>query len=139
MIDWFTVIAQIVNFLVLVYLLKRFLYVPITSAMQAREQRIADRISAADQSQIAAESIVKEYRLRSEELENERHRMFETVKTEVEATRQELLKKTRADVERRREDWLASLSREQATLSQIVRQRCAEQVRKLVAPQRAIG
>ena len=48
LIDWFTVIAQIVNFLVLVYLLKRFLYKPIIKAMDGREQRIAGRLEEAD-------------------------------------------------------------------------------------------
>ena len=37
LIDWFTVVAQAANFLVLVWLLKRFLYKPILGAMDARE------------------------------------------------------------------------------------------------------
>ena len=44
LIDWFTVAAQIVNFLILVYLLKRFLYGPLIRAMDAREKRIADEL-----------------------------------------------------------------------------------------------
>src|SRR6266704_2311996 len=41
LIDWFTVGAQFINFIVLVLLMKRFLYRPILEAMAAREQRIA--------------------------------------------------------------------------------------------------
>jgi F-type H+-transporting ATPase subunit b len=41
LIDWFTVAAQIVNFLILVWLLKHFLYKPILDAIDAREKRIA--------------------------------------------------------------------------------------------------
>ena len=41
-IDWFTFTAQILNFLVLVWLLTHFLYQPITKAMQERQQKIAD-------------------------------------------------------------------------------------------------
>ena len=33
LIDWFTVAAQVVNFLILVWLLKRFLYQPILNAI----------------------------------------------------------------------------------------------------------
>ena len=33
LIDWFTVAAQVVNFLVLMWLLKRFLYKPIVYAI----------------------------------------------------------------------------------------------------------
>ena len=46
-IDWLTVAAQIVNFLVLVWLLQRFLYRPITEAMARREERIESRLSEA--------------------------------------------------------------------------------------------
>ena len=48
LIDWFTVAAQAVNFLILVWLLKRFLYKPILGAMDAREQRIASRLRQAE-------------------------------------------------------------------------------------------
>ena len=41
LIDWFTVGAQALNFLILVWLLKRFLYKPILNAIDAREKRIA--------------------------------------------------------------------------------------------------
>jgi F-type H+-transporting ATPase subunit b len=37
LIDWFTVGAQVLNFLILVWLLKRFLYKPILDAIDARE------------------------------------------------------------------------------------------------------
>lgn len=48
LIDWFTVGAQVLNFLILVWLLKRFLYHPILAAIDAREQRIAGELAAAD-------------------------------------------------------------------------------------------
>jgi F-type H+-transporting ATPase subunit b len=41
LIDWFTVGAQAVNFCILVWLLKRFLYKPVLNAIDAREQRLA--------------------------------------------------------------------------------------------------
>ena len=49
MIDWFTVAAQIVNFLILVALLKYFLYGRIVDAMDRREQSIAQRWNLAEQ------------------------------------------------------------------------------------------
>ena len=41
LIDWFTVLAQIVNFLILVWILKRFLYRPILTAIDARAAELA--------------------------------------------------------------------------------------------------
>ena len=48
LIDWFTVSAQIVNFLILVWLLQRFLYRPILDAIDAREQRVAAALTKAE-------------------------------------------------------------------------------------------
>ena len=55
-IDWFTVVAQIVNFLILAGLLAKLLYRPIVSAMQEREERIAARMQAAQEREQAAET-----------------------------------------------------------------------------------
>ena len=49
LIDWFTVIAEIVNFLVLVALLKHFLFGRLVAAIDAREERIAARLREAEQ------------------------------------------------------------------------------------------
>ena len=43
LIDWFTVFAQVVNFLILVALLKKFLYSRVTAAMDERAGEIAER------------------------------------------------------------------------------------------------
>jgi F-type H+-transporting ATPase subunit b len=48
LIDWFTVGAQALNFLILVWLMKRFLYKPILHAIDEREKRIAAELADAD-------------------------------------------------------------------------------------------
>ena len=53
--DWFTVGAQALNFLVLVWLMKRFLYKPILDAIDAREKRIASALADAALKQVAAQ------------------------------------------------------------------------------------
>ena len=47
-INWFTVIAQVINFLILVWLLKRFLYKPVLNAIAEREKKIAAQLSDAE-------------------------------------------------------------------------------------------
>lgn len=57
LIDWFTVGAQVLNFVVLVWLMKHFLYQPVLDAIAAREKRINDQIAdaAAKEKQAAGE------------------------------------------------------------------------------------
>ena len=47
-IDWFVFAAQIFNFLLLMYLLKRFLFGRILKAMDDREAKIVARFAEAD-------------------------------------------------------------------------------------------
>ncbi len=55
LIDWFTVGAQVLNFLILVWLLQHFLYKPILAAIDAREKRIADQFAGATAKQVDAQ------------------------------------------------------------------------------------
>jgi F-type H+-transporting ATPase subunit b len=48
LIDWFTVVAQALNFAILVWLMKRFLYKPVLDAIDAREKHIAAELAEAD-------------------------------------------------------------------------------------------
>jgi F-type H+-transporting ATPase subunit b len=56
LIDWFTVVAQVLNFLILVWLLKRFLYRPILNAIDVREKRIAAEVADARRRRTARRS-----------------------------------------------------------------------------------
>ena len=57
LIDWFTVGAQVLNFVVLVALMKHFLFQPVLNAIAAREKRFADQIAdaVAKENQASAE------------------------------------------------------------------------------------
>jgi len=55
-IDWITFVAEIINLLVLVWLLKRFLYAPINNIIQQRQAEINEKIEAADNLHCQAES-----------------------------------------------------------------------------------
>ena len=46
-IDTFTLVAQIINLVILIWLLKRFLYTPILKAVDARQAKIAERLNTA--------------------------------------------------------------------------------------------
>ena len=68
-IDWFTVGAQTLNFLVLMWLLKRFLYKPILHAIDEREKRIATELANADKKKAEAQKERDEFRKKNEEFD----------------------------------------------------------------------
>ncbi len=112
LIDWFTVIAQIINFLVLVVLLKRFLFDKITKAMDEREKRIASALKDADNTREIAEEEVERYRRMNQELEDNRNRILAEVKDEALSIRQKLIENARSEVEDVKTRWCESVERE---------------------------
>ena len=99
LIDWFTVIAQMLNFLILVWLLKRFLYAPILNALDAREKRIAAELAGAAEKQAEAHAERETYRRNNEALEGQRDELLRQATAEAAALREKLMAEARSDAE----------------------------------------
>ena len=80
LIDWFTVVAQAFNFLILVWLLKRFLYKPIIDAIDAREKRIAAELADADAKKAEANKERDEFQHKNEEFDQQRDNLLNKAK-----------------------------------------------------------
>ena len=127
-IDWITVAAQIANFLVLVWLLQRFLYKPITQAMTRREKEIEDRLAEAKDARQAAEEEAETLRARHAELDSEKDQILEDAKQEAQSLRERLEADLREDMESRRETWRSHLEEERESFAKTLRRRAGQQV-----------
>jgi F-type H+-transporting ATPase subunit b len=116
-IDWFTVIAQIINFLVLVWLLKRFLYHPILAAIDAREQHIAKTLADAADKQSQAQQEQELFAWKNREFEEQRKALMDAAATDVAAKRRRLLEEAKLAADKLRLDRQECLHREQQNLS----------------------
>lgn len=95
LIDWFTVIAQVINFLILVWLLKRFLYQPILDAIDAREKRIAKELADADAKKSEAQQEHDEFERKNEEFDQQRAALMEKATEDAQANGQRMLDEAR--------------------------------------------
>jgi len=136
LINWFTVAAQIVNFLILVALLKRFLYGPIVAAMTARESKIAANLTEARQKRQEAEQTEASLSEKIREIEEQRQEMLSVAGRQAEAYKKELFSQARQEVDEIRNKWAASLKREKETFLQNLKQSLAREV--LVITRRAL-
>jgi F-type H+-transporting ATPase subunit b len=125
-IDWLTVGAQIVNFLILVWLLQHVLYGPITRAMERREQRLAERLDEAEQKRQAAEAEAQSYRQKQAELEQSRNELMQEARDAATAERRSLEQTARDEVAARKRGWLQQLSVERQSFAQDLRRRSAD-------------
>ena len=95
LIDWFTVVAQVVNFLILVWLLKRFLYKPILNAIDEREKRIAKELADADAKKAEAQAERDEFQNKNEEFDKQRAALLEKATDEAKTERKRLFAEAR--------------------------------------------
>ncbi|MCB2193972.1 MAG: F0F1 ATP synthase subunit delta [Deltaproteobacteria bacterium] len=117
LIDWFTVAAQVVNFLILVWLLKRFLYDRIIKAIDQREADIAARFQEAEAKQDAAAQKESELDQRRQELEEQSGALLAQAKEQAEQRRHELVAQAKQEVEGQRDNWREALERDRQSLA----------------------
>lgn len=127
-IDWFVFLAQIFNFLLLMYLLKRFLFGRIIKAMDDREAKIAARFAEADELKAKASEEVELYEKRNLALREKQEQMLNEVTIAADAKRKELMEKVRDDVGQMKTRWQDMLIREQEAFFCDLRQRAAKQL-----------
>lgn len=111
-IDWITVAAQIANFLVLVWLLKRFLYRPILDGIDAREAEISRRMQEAVTAKQASEKTQQTYHEKVTALNLAQSEMTETIRKSAEAQRDSLVASAREDLVQERTDWQLQLDQD---------------------------
>jgi len=128
LIDWFTVGAQVLNFLVLVWLLKRFLYQPILSAIDAREARIAQELADAAATQAAAGKERDDFQHKNEAFDEQRAALLRKAADEAKAERERLLDAARAAAAEQQAKGQESLKREAATFGLALRKKAQSEV-----------
>ncbi|MEP6960430.1 MAG: F0F1 ATP synthase subunit B [Acidobacteriota bacterium] len=128
LIDWFTVGAQALNFLILVWLMKRFLYKPILHAIDERENRIATELADADKKKAEAQKEHDEFQHRNTEFDQQRAAMLGKARSEAQAERQRLLDEARKAAVDLSSKHLAALKDEEHSLHQAVTRRTQQEV-----------
>ena len=128
LIDWFTVGAQALNFLILVWLMKRFLYKPILNAIDAREKRIAKELSDADAKKVEAQKEHDEFQKKNEEFDRQRAALLTKATDEAKAERQRLLEEARKAADALSAKRQESLRNDAQNLNQAISRRTQQEV-----------
>jgi F-type H+-transporting ATPase subunit b len=128
LINWFTVGAQILNFLILVWLLKRFLYKPILGAIDAREKRIAAELADADAKKAEAQKERDDFQAKNKTFDEQRASLLAKAEGEAKTERERLLAdaKKEADDLRARQD--ATMRNDRARLVGEIARLASEEV-----------
>jgi len=128
LIDWFTVGAQALNFVILVWLMRRFLYKPILRAIDAREKKIAAELEDAEGKKAEAKKERDEFEHKNEEFDRQRAALLNKATDEAKAERQRLVdeaRKAAAALSAKRRE---ALGNEARSLNKAVSLRAQEEV-----------
>lgn len=137
LIDWFTVAAQIVNFLILVWLLKHFLYGRILRAIAARESRLAATLADAESKQKEAAEQLSHYQAKVHELEHQQEQLIAEARLDAEKQHNELVERARQHAASLEAEWDADLNRERDAFLLDLRRRAAAEI--LALARRAVA
>ena len=116
LVDWFTTAAQIINFLILVWLLKRFLYKPILQAMDEREKRMVNALNEVEQQKTNAENERLAFEKKSQELTQERERILKNAAEQAGEERKRLISAAREEVTGLEARWREAIDQERGSL-----------------------
>lgn len=123
-----TILAQMLNFFILVWILHRFAYKPLVGMMNARKEQIANDLASAEQSRLEAEQIKADYvaqiakaRQEAQEIvEKAHHQAKLSTAEEVAAARSQIeneKERARQDIAIERDRAMNSLRNEVVSLS----------------------
>lgn len=98
-INWFTVIAQALNFILLVWLMKRFLYGPILDAIDQREKKIKAKLTDANTQKADAKQEKETFEQKNADFDQQKKALMDKATAEAQAQRQKLLEAARQEAE----------------------------------------
>ncbi|WP_026583387.1 F0F1 ATP synthase subunit B [Bacillus sp. J33] len=131
------ILYQLVMFIILLALLKKFAWGPLMGIMQQREEHIAGEIEAAEQSRAEAKKLLEEQRTLLKEARTEAQGLIENAKKQGDVQREEIIAaaRTEADrikesakleIEQQKEQAVAAIREQVASLSVLIASKVIE-------------
>jgi F-type H+-transporting ATPase subunit b len=117
-IDWLTLLAQIINLTVLIWLLKRFLYKPILKIVEARQSLIATEIQQAKDATKEAEAQLEMYQKKVADFDQERNTLFQEAMQEAQNFKDKLTGESKQAIQLSKKNWQQELSQEKQSFDE---------------------
>ena len=98
--DLWTIALQIINFGVLLLILKRILYKPVREIMERRRAQAVSALEQAENARKAAQELLAKAQVERQALEDKRGQLLDDMKTEIAQQREKMLAETDLEVQR---------------------------------------
>ena len=128
LINWFTVGAQGLNFLILVGLLKHFLYKPILTAIDGREKRIAGDLADAAAKKLEAQKERDDFQNKKQELDKQRAGLLSKATDDAKVERERLMGEAQKAADAMSVKRSEALRKDAQNLNQAIARRAQQEV-----------
>ena len=112
--SWWTFALQAANFLILVWLLQRFLFKPVKAIVARRKEEVSRALSDASAEKESAERLKQEMEAKRSQIDAERQKMIDNERAQLSAERQKIIEEARNEVEKIRDQALKRLDQDRA-------------------------
>ncbi len=128
LIDQFTVVAQILNFVILLVLLNRFLFRPVRKAIQSRQERIENQWQVAQQQIQNAKAEIEAFHQKQCWFDQEKSVLWQQAQQEVDVWRQSELSCIKKEWEELRSQWLGLFEQEKQSALLALKQQMVQRI-----------
>jgi F-type H+-transporting ATPase subunit b len=125
--NWSTFLLEILNFLVLVWILKRFLYRPVLDVIARRRAAIENKLAEAEQLHTDADALKDQYENRLSSWQQERQQAMDKLRHEIEANRLQQLGDLKQELAQEEEKIRVAGARKEKQLLREIEQRALHQ------------
>ena len=116
--SWWTFALQVANFLILVWLLKRFLFKPVSAIVARRKEEIARGMAEASAEKQKALNLQRDLQAQRAGIEAERQKAFDEQRLQLAAECKRMIDEARAEAEKIRNQAAAQLGEERTAATQ---------------------
>ena len=118
-------VFQLVMFIILLALLKKFAWGPLMGIMKQREDHISNEIDEAEKSRSEAQKVLEEQRSLLKEARQEAQNLIENAKKQGDIQRDEIIKTARTESERIKESAKAEIEQQKENAVAAIREQVA--------------
>jgi F-type H+-transporting ATPase subunit b len=131
--DWSTFVLEIVNFLVLVWLLRHFLYRPVLAMIERRQRAVQQTLDDAQKARDEAHALQADYQARNTQWQAELEQRRQAFVNDLEAERQRRMQALQADLAAEQQRQQALRKRERDAYERAAEARAAGQATRFAS------
>lgn len=132
-INLFEIVAQIINFFILLFILQKLLYKPVINVMEERQERIQKSQIEADEKMGKARGLIDDYDKKIADIEQEKREILDDARKTAQAKKESLLKDYRKEAENKRTAYLKEIEDEKESFIKNLRKKLGESSVKIAS------